>query len=270
MTHLLTRLTRTGCYATLALAGLAPAWAQGVPRLTPPPANQAYGFAYRFTGSPRAYPVQAFRGRHALYVQYPRQVRPRRAWVWGHDHYRRAMLVHEGPYYAIVPMAARTKILTGHGAVVVWAAQAIPGAKPPMATPRIVHIPLAGSGPTPAPGVAHPAGPPSAVAKPGAAKPVLAPPAPIPPKTRVMMLRTQRLSQNLRRFLAHHHWHLAWRSSQDYAVPYPFVLRGPNTLAILRQLAHLYTLRIHVYHGNRVVVVTLPNPLTRRFIHHAH
>ncbi len=269
MTHLLTRLTRTGRYATLALAGLAPAWAQGLPRLTPPVATQAYGFAYRFTGNPRAYPIQAFRGRHALYVQYPRHVRPRHAWVWRHDRYARAMLVHEGPYYAIVPMAARTKILTGHGTAVVWAADAVPGAKPPTVHPlRIIHVPVAGpahplSGP-------HAAGPALAVGKSAGVKPAMPTAAPVPPKKRVMMLRAQRLSQNLRRFLAHHHWHLAWRSSQDYAVPYPFVLRGPNTLAILRQLAQLYTLRIHVYHGNRVVVVTLPNPLTRRFIHHAH
>ena len=262
MTHLLTRLTRTGCYATLALAGLVPTWAQGAPRLVPPPANQAYGFAYRFTGSPRAYPVQAFRGRHALYVQYPRQVRPREAWVWGHDHYRRAMLVHEGPYYAIVPMAARTKILTGRGTAVVWAANAVPGAKPP-AVPklRIVHIPVAGGSPLDTSRPPRPAGHRWTPAKPA---PVATP---TPPTTRVMMLRAQRLSQNLRRFLAHHHWHLAWRSAQDYAVPYPYVLRGANTLAILRQIAHLYSLRIHVYHGNHVVVVTMANPLTRRFTH---
>jgi hypothetical protein len=240
-----------------------------MPRLTPPPANQAYGFAYRFTGSPRAYPVQAFRGRHALYVQYPRHVRPRRAWVWSHDRYDRAMLVHEGPYYAIVPMAARTKILTGHGTAVVWAANAAPGAKPPTVPKlRVVHIPVAGL--AHAPGTSHPAGPASASVKPGAPKAIPAKTTPALPKTRVMMLRTERLSQNLRRFLAHHHWHLAWRSAQDYAVPYPYVLRGANTLAVLRQLAHLYSLRIHVYHGNRVVVVTMANPLLTRRFPHAH
>ncbi len=272
MSNLLTRLTRTGCYATLALVGLTPAWAQEAPRLVAPPANQAYGFAYRFTGNPRAYPVQAFRGRHALYVQYPRTMHPRRAWVWRRHGYRRALLVHEGPYYAIAPIAARTKILTGHGAAVVWAANAVPGAQRPTPhTLRVVRIPPTGTprGSGAQAGLSHK----SIATRAMATKPVATrtmatrTQAPTPPRTRVMMLRAQRLSRNLRRFLGHHHWHLAWRSAQDYAVPYPYVLRGRNTLAILRQLAHLYNLRIHIYHGNRVVVVTIANPLTRRFPH---
>ena len=267
MTHLSTHLVRAGCCATLVLAGCAPAWAhhQGF-KLTTPPANRAYGFSYRFTGDPRAYPIQAFRGRHALYVQYPHAVHPREAWVWrGHD-YQHALLVREGPYYAIVPTAARTRVMTTHGTAIVWAANAVPGAK---ARARAAQ----GAGPSPSStqsAIAHGVvghKPITASAASGAVSPTVAH---HPTSARVMMLRAQRLSQDMRRFLAHHHWHLAWRSNQDYAVPYPYVLRGPNTVAILRQLAHLYHLRIHIYHGNRVVVVTIPNPLTRRLTHAPH
>ena len=265
MTHLSTHLVRAGCYATLVLAGCAPAWAHQGFKLTPPPANRAYGFSYRFTGNPSAYPIQAFRGRHALYVQYPHKVHPREAWVWrGHD-YQHALLVREGPYYAIVPTAARTRVMTTHGTAIVWAANAVPGTQV-----RARATQGAGTSPSSAQSViAHGAMGQAitATAASGAAsQTVTHHPAP----ARVMMLRAQRLSQNMRRFLAHHHWHLAWRSSQDYAVPYPYVLRGPDTVAILRQLAHLYALRIHIYHGNRVVVVTIPNPLTRRLTHASH
>ena len=265
MTHLSTHLVRAGCCATLVLAGCAPAWSHQGFKLTPLPANRAYGFSYRFTGNPRAYPIQAFRGRHALYVQYPHKVHPREAWVWrGHD-YQRALLVREGPYYAIVPTAARTRVTTTHGTAIVWAANAVPGAQarahaaqgadtsPSLTQSAIVHATT---------------GQPITAATTSGDAPSTA--APNPAQARVMMLRAERLSQNMRRFLAHHHWHLAWRSSQDYAVPYPYVLRGPNTVAILRQLAHLYALRIHIYRGNRVVVVTVPNPLTRRLTHASH
>lgn len=232
----------------------------------PPSANRPYGFTYRFIGShPHAYPIQAFRGRHALYLQFPQSIHALKALTDHDGHYRRALLLREGPYYAIIPAAAKTRIQTGAGPVIVW--QAGTPFHPRPVTPQITVIafhphPHAGkkAGDTPVgkkPALRIPAH----VAKVAPQKP------PVP--TVVMMLRAQRLSTNLHRFLVHHGWHLAWDTAQDYAVPYPFTLRGPTVAAVLTQLAHLYTLRVHIYAGNRVVTVAIANPLLRR-LPHAH
>jgi len=255
-------LRATAVLMTL-LSGALPAVAahRRVPMLAPPAANRPYGFTYRFIGAhPHAYPIQAFRGRHALYLQFPQGIRALKAMTDDDGHYRRALLLREGPYYAIIPAAAKTRVKTGAGHVIIW--QAGTPFHPRPVKPRITVVTF------------HP--------RPHQEKKTENTPlgkklgvragtnvAQAVPHGVVMMLRAQRLSINLHRFLQHHGWHLAWDTAQDYAVPYPFTVRGPTVAAVLTQLAHLYTLRIHIYAGNRVVTVAMANPLLRR-LPHAH
>jgi hypothetical protein len=258
--HLLVRRLPPVAWLALGLCAT-PAWAK--PNLTaplPPPGNRGYAFAYRFTGPPRSYPIQAFRGRHALYVQYPHGARVRRAQTWRGGRYHAALLMREGPYYAIVPAAVRTRVTTGQGTAVIWQAGGVPAIRHRTAVSVTVVRP---SSVRTSAGI-HPAGRPAG-AKAGG-RPLSRV---VTPQVLTMMLRAQRLSTDMRRFLNHHEWHLAWRTAQDYAVPYPYSLHGPNVVAVLRQLAALYRLRVHIYRGNRVAVVTMASPLTVRRLPHA-
>lgn len=240
-----------------ALRALAAPGAQNIP----------YGFSYRFIGpNPRVYPIQAFAGRHSLYVQFPSTVIPKMAMTFQNRRYVKALLLREGPYYAVIPSSARTLIVTDRGRVTLQRSGGPARPKPAahQDSVRVTVVPATlGSSKTHA-GSANTSGRASATIH------MLVS---LPPKPKMLTLRmtaNSRISRDLAGFLHRQGWSLAWNATEDYAVRYAFVVRGPTVRAVLHHIIALYPLRIRLYAGNKVVAVTLANSLHGRMPAHVH
>lgn len=72
-------------------------------------------------------------------------------------------------------------------------------------------------------------------------------------------VKGQMLSHDLRIYLKKKGWHLAWNLSQDWPIAYSFTLTG-NLHATIRQIAHLYPIRVTGDGLNHTVDITATSP----------
>ncbi|HDJ86069.1 MAG TPA: hypothetical protein ENG77_03050 [Chromatiales bacterium] len=64
------------------------------------------------------------------------------------------------------------------------------------------------------------------------------------------------LSHALGNFLTKRGWSMQWRSPVDYSVRYPASFRGHDLRKVLVRVTAAWPIRVHLYAGNRVAVVT--------------
>ena len=84
-------------------------------------------------------------------------------------------------------------------------------------------------------------------------------PAPLAQPVIFHAVKGQMLSHDLRIYLKKKGWHLAWNLSQDWPIAYSFTLTG-NLHAIIRQIAHLYPIRVTGDGLNHTVDITATSP----------
>lgn len=77
-----------------------------------------------------------------------------------------------------------------------------------------------------------------------------------PVEVRLDVRGGQLLSQVLERFLSDHGWVTRWESPVDYSIRYRATFRGRTVRAVLQKVATAWPVRVQLYTGNRVAVVT--------------
>lgn len=77
-----------------------------------------------------------------------------------------------------------------------------------------------------------------------------------PREVRFSVKRGQLLSHALDNFLVKRGWSMQWRSMVDYSVRYPASFRGRDLRKVLGEVTADWPIRVRLYAGNRVAVVT--------------